>query len=117
MAELKILHNPRCSKSRETLALLQDKGLTPEVVEYLKEPLNVAELKTLYAQLGLTDVTSMMRVKEAEYKDAGLDNPSTTDDERFAAMAACPKLMERPVVINGGVAKIGRPPESVLDIL
>lgn len=94
MAELKILHNPRCSKSRQTLTLLQEKGYDPVVVEYLKQPLS-----------------------EAEYKEAGLQQADTSDDERFAAMAAHPKLIERPVVINGDKAKIGRPPESVLDIL
>ncbi len=117
MAELKILHNPRCSKSRETLKLLQDNGHEPEVVEYLKQPLSEAELRTLFSQLGLDDVKSMMRVKEAEYKEAGLQDPNTTDDERFAAMVKYPKLIERPVVVKGNQAKIGRPPESVLDIL
>lgn len=117
MAELKILHNPRCSKSRETLKLLQDNGHEPEVVEYLKQPLSEAELRTLFSQLGLDDVKSMMRVKEAEYKEAGLQDPNTTDDDRFAAMVKYPKLIERPVVVKGNQAKIGRPPESVLDIL
>lgn len=117
MAELKILHNPRCSKSRETLKLLQDKGYEPEVIEYLKQPLSEAELRALYSQLALDEVKSMMRVKEAEYKEAGLQDPHTTDEDRFAAMAKYPKLIERPVVIKGNKAKIGRPPESVLDIL
>ena len=117
MAELKILHNPRCSKSRQTLTLLQEKGYDPVVVEYLKQPLSEAEIRELFAKLGLDDVKSMMRVKEAEYKEAGLQQADTSDDERFAAMAAYPKLIERPVVINGDKAKIGRPPESVLDIL
>ena len=115
--EIKILHNPRCSKSRETLKLLEEKGIAADVVEYLKEPLSEAELKSLFAKLGMDDVKKMMRVKEAEYKEAGLNGADVTDEQRFAAMAEYPKLLERPVVINGDKARIGRPPESVLDIL
>ncbi|GGF58275.1 arsenate reductase (glutaredoxin) [Alteromonas lipolytica] len=117
MADIKILHNPRCSKSRETLKLLEDKGIAPEVIEYLKTPLTAAELRELYQQLGFSDVKQMMRVKEAEYQQAGLNAADTTDDQRFAAMVEYPKLLERPVVINGDKARIGRPPESVLEIL
>ena len=87
------------------------------MVEYLKEPLSEAELKSLFSKLGLDDVRKMMRVKEAEYKEAGLNGTDVTDEQRFAAMAEYPKLLERPVVINGDKARIGRPPESVLDIL
>ena len=87
------------------------------MVEYLKEPLSEAELKSLFSKLGLDDVRKMMRVKEAEYKEAGLNGADVTDEQRFAAMAEYPKLLERPVVINGDKARIGRPPESVLDIL
>lgn len=117
MSEIKILHNPRCSKSRETLKLLEENGITADVVEYLKQPLTEAELKALFAKLGLSDVKQMMRVKESEYKEAGLNAEGVTDQQRFAAMVQYPKLLERPVVINGDKARIGRPPESVLDIL
>lgn len=117
MSEIKILHNPRCSKSRETLKLLEENGIAADVVEYLKAPLSEAELKSLFAKLGLDDVKKMMRVKEAEYKEAGLNGADVTDEQRFAAMAEYPKLLERPVVINGDKARIGRPPEAVLDIL
>lgn len=117
MADIKILHNPRCSKSRETLKLLEEKGINAEVVEYLKTPLTETELRELYSKLSFTDVTQMMRIKEAEYKEAGLNEASTTDDQRFAAMVQYPKLLERPVVVNGNKARIGRPPESVLEIL
>ena len=79
MAELKILHNPRCSKSRQTLTLLQEKGYDPVVVEYLKQPLNEAEIRELFAKLGLDDVKSMMRVKEAEYKDYSKQTHLTTN--------------------------------------
>lgn len=117
MPEIKILHNPRCSKSRETLKLLEDNGVNAKVIEYLKTPLSGSELRDLYRKLGFSDVQQMMRVKEIEFKEAGLDAADTTDEQRFAAMVQYPKLLERPVVINGDKARIGRPPESVLDIL
>lgn len=112
-----IYHNPRCSKSRQTLELLEQNGVTPEVVKYLDNPLNVDELKALYAQLGFSSVRDMMRTKESEYKELGLDAESVTDEQLFEAMAQTPKLFERPVVVANGKAKIGRPPEQVLDIL
>lgn len=87
------------------------------VIEYLKTPLTETELRDLFSKLSLTDVKQMMRTKEPEFKEAGLNSPNTTEDDLFAAMVATPKLVERPVVINGDKAKIGRPPESVLDIL
>ncbi|MEW9796979.1 arsenate reductase (glutaredoxin) [Alteromonas sp. CYL-A6] len=117
MSSITLLHNPRCSKSRQALALLQEKGIEPEVVEYLKTPLDKNELKALFAKLGLTSVTEMMRTKEAEFREAGLDSPDTTDEDRFAAMATFPKLMERPVAIRGNSARIGRPPENILELL
>ncbi|MDC8831166.1 arsenate reductase (glutaredoxin) [Alteromonas gilva] len=117
MANIKILHNPRCSKSRETLKLLEEKDIAVDIIEYLKTPLTEQEIRSLYTKLDLENVTQMMRVKEPEYKAAGLNSADTTDDQRFAAMVQYPKLIERPVVINGDQAKIGRPPESVLDIV
>ncbi len=110
-----IYHNPRCSKSRETLALLEDKNIAPKIVKYLDTPPSVEQLKTLYAQLGLTNVRDMMRTKEAEYKELALADAN--DEQLFAAMASHPKLIERPIVVKDGKAKLGRPPEQVLEIL
>lgn len=110
-----IYHNPRCSKSRQTLALLEENGVEPTVIKYLETPANEAQLRSLFKQLGLDDVRGMMRVKEDLYKELGLKQAD--DDALFAAMAENPKLMERPIVVNNDQAKIGRPPEQVLEIL
>ncbi|MGF1805449.1 arsenate reductase (glutaredoxin) [Aliivibrio sifiae] len=112
-----IYHNPRCSKSRETLALLEEKGITPNVVKYLEETTNIDELKTLYSQLGFTSVRDMMRTKEAEYKEQNLGDNTVTDEQLFEAMTLTPKLIERPIVVNNNKARMGRPPEQVLEIL
>ena len=112
-----IYHNPRCSKSRQTLELLEQNGVTPGVIKYLDTPLNVEQLKTLYAQLGFSSVREMMRTKEERYKELALSEASVTDEQLFDAMAQNPKLFERPVVVANGKAKIGRPPEQVLEIL
>lgn len=112
-----IYHNPRCSKSRETLSLLEEKGVTPEIVKYLDETPNIDTLKTIFSQLGFSSVRDMMRTKEAEYKDQGLAEASITDEQLFEAMVATPKLIERPIVTNNSQARIGRPPEQVLEIL
>lgn len=110
-----IYHNPRCSKSRETLALVEAQGIEPQVVKYLDTPLSVTELKQLFSQLELADVRAMMRTKEAIYKELELTQAS--DDALFEAMAANPILIERPIVVANGKAKHGRPPEQVLEIL
>lgn len=112
-----IYHNPRCSKSRQTLALLEENGVTPEIVKYLEDTPSVEELKSLYQQLALSEVRGMMRVKETVYKELNLGDASVTDDELFSAMAENPKLIERPIVVANGKAKHGRPPEQVLDLL
>ncbi|RLU01519.1 arsenate reductase (glutaredoxin) [Ketobacter sp.] len=112
----KIYHNPRCSKSRETLKLLQDNGIDPEIILYLETPPDAKTLKGLLKQLGLKP-RQLMRTKEAEYKAQGLDNPDLSDDDLVAAMIATPKLIERPIVVNGKKAALGRPPEQVLEIL
>jgi len=112
----KIYHNPRCSKSRQTLQLLQDKGDQPEIVEYLKTPPSAAELAEILDLLGL-EPRQLMRTKEAEYQENGLDDPALSREQLIAAMVAHPKLIERPIVIHNGKAALGRPPESVLDIL
>ncbi len=111
-----ILHNPRCSKSRQTLALLQEQGIEPNVREYLKEPLNATELTNLLELLGI-EAKALVRSKEDEFKATGLTLNSASAEELIAAMVATPKLMERPVVISDKGARIGRPPEQVLEIL
>lgn len=112
-----IYHNPRCSKSRETLALLEAQGVTPSIVKYLEEKPSFDALKTLFAQLGFDSVRDMMRVKEAEYKEQNLGDSSVTDEQLFEAMVQTPILIERPIVVHNNQAKIGRPPEQVLEIL
>ncbi len=113
---LKIYHNPRCSKSRQTLALLQAQGQPVEIIEYLKTPPSAAELTRIIQQLGLSP-REVLRNKEAEFTEAGLADSSLSDAEVIEKMVAYPKLIERPIVINGDRAAIGRPPENVLDIL
>lgn len=108
---LTIYHNPRCSKSRQTLALIEENNQDVTIVEYLKTPLNVDELSQLSAQLGLSP-RAMMRVKEAEYKEQNLADAD--DTKLLSAIASTPKLLERPIVTKGNKAIIGRPPENVL---
>ena len=113
---IKIYHNPRCTKSRQTLALLTDRGIKPEVVEYLKTPPTKTELSRILSMLGI-EARTLMREREAEYKDQGLENPNLTDADLINAMIAHPILIERPIVVTKTKAAIGRPPENVLDIL
>jgi arsenate reductase len=116
MSDITIYHNPRCSKSRETLALLQEKGTEPTVVEYLKNVPDAEQLRSVLSKLGIS-ARALLRTKEADYKELNLANPALSDDEIIAAMISHPKLIERPIVICGGKARIGRPPEQVLEIL
>ncbi len=109
-----IYHNPRCSKSRQTLGLLQERGIEPEIIEYLVTPPSAEELKNILGLLGKSP-RDIMRKKEA--KEAGLDDPALDDEALIAGMAANPIVIERPIVLNGGKAALGRPPESVIDIL
>ncbi len=111
-----IYHNPRCSKSREALQLLKDRQLEPAVVEYLKTPPDAATLRQLLDMLGLPP-RELMRRKEKLYKALGLDDPGLSDEALIAAMVANPVLIERPIVVTGGKAALGRPPQQVLDIL
>lgn len=111
-----IYHNPRCSKSRETLALLQDKGITPVVIEYLQDPPDPKTLKDILDKLGIP-ARKLLRTKEAAYLENGLDNEKLTNDQIIAAIIKNPVLMERPIVMAKGKAAIGRPPENVLEIL
>lgn len=113
---MKIYHNPRCSKSRQTLQLLEERQITPEVVEYLNSPPSKEELSEILSMLGL-EPRQLMRTKEAEYRELGLDDASLSREQLIEAMVATPKLIERPIVINNGKAAIGRPPETVLEIL
>ncbi len=113
---LTIYHNPRCSKSRQTLKLLEDRGASPTVVEYLKTPPDAETLAGLLDMLGL-EPRELMRKKEKEYKESGADNPELGHDELIALMVRHPKLIERPIVVKDGRATIGRPPQRVLDIL
>ena len=116
MPEVRIYHNPRCSKSRQTLQLLTDKGIEPEIVLYLENTPDAAELKELLAMLGLS-ARDLLRKGEDAYKANNLKDPALDDDQLIAAMVQNPKLIERPIVVNNGKAALGRPPESVLDIL
>ncbi len=111
---LTIYHNPRCTKSRETLALLEKKGFKPRVVEYLKTPPTAFELKNIARMLGLS-VRELVRKTEAV--DAGIDPVEMEEKALIAAMVRNPIVIERPIVVNNGKAAIGRPPENVLNIL
>ena len=108
-----IYHNPKCSKSRETLALIEGKGIAPTVVEYLKAPPSAAELSRILGLLGI-NAKDLLRKKEAA--EAGVD-PALPEDQLIAAMVAHPAVIERPIVVAGDKARVGRPPEQVLDIL
>ena len=111
-----IYHNPRCSKSRQTLALLEDRGLAPTVVEYLKSPPDAAILGGILNMLGM-EPRDLMRKKEAPYKEHNLGDDALSRDDLIRAMVADPILIERPIVVANGKAALGRPPETVLDIL
>ena len=117
MSDLKILHNPRCSKSRQTLALLQEKGFEPQIIEYLKTPISADELTQIISQLGFPSARQLLRKGEEAYKAQNLADQTLTEAALISAMIHTPKLIERPIVIFNGKAAIGRPPESVLDIL
>ena len=111
-----IYHNPRCSKSRQTLALLEERGISPRVVDYLKTPPSAAELKAILKKLGLRP-RDLMRKGEPRFAELGLKERDLDDDALIALMMANPILIERPIVVSGGKAALGRPPESVLEIL
>jgi len=113
---VKIYHNPRCGKSRQTLQLLRDQGIEPEVIEYLKTPPSTQELDDILHKLDMKP-RELMRKKEAEYKANSLDDASLDRQALIQAMVNNPILIERPIVIAGEKAALGRPPETVLDIL
>jgi arsenate reductase len=115
MKDLTIYHNPKCSKSRATLSLLQERGMTPRIVDYLKTPPSAAELQTIIGKLGITP-GQLVRQGEEIYKSR-YKGQTLTDEQWIAAMVADPILIERPIVVLGNRAVIGRPPETVLDLI
>ncbi|MFY9976316.1 MAG: arsenate reductase (glutaredoxin) [Chromatiaceae bacterium] len=111
-----IYHNPRCSKSRAALKLIEERGIEPEVVRYLDAPPDASTLDALLTLLGL-EPRELMRRKEPEYQALGLGDPSLSREALIAAMVSHPRLIERPIVVRDGKAILGRPPERVLDLL
>lgn len=116
MTAMTLYHNPRCSKSRSALQLLEDRGLNPTIVRYLETPLSADQLQALLAKLGIGP-RQLLRTGEDEYKTLGLNDPQLTDAQLIDAMVSQPKLIERPILVVGDKAVIGRPPENVLEIL
>lgn len=116
MSKVTIYHNPRCSKSRQTMALLEEKNITPEIVLYLETPPDKEQLNKLLAMLGI-GARDLVRKSEDEYASMGLANKELSDAELVEAMVKAPRLIQRPIVVVDGKARIGRPPESVLEIL
>lgn len=116
MTDLTLYHNPRCSKSRGALELLEARGLTPTVVRYLETPLSAAQIKALLGKLGIS-ARQLLRSGEEEYKTLNLADASLSEQQLIDAIAAHPKLMERPILEVGNKAVIGRPPENVLELL
>ncbi len=116
MSEVTIYHNPSCSKSRATLALLEERGIQPRVILYLEDTPDAADLERVVAQLGI-EPRALLRVKEAPYSELGLDDPGKSAAEIIQAMCEQPILIERPIVVSEERAVIGRPPENVLEIL
>ncbi|GAA6131838.1 arsenate reductase (glutaredoxin) [Halopseudomonas sabulinigri] len=115
MSQVTIYHNPRCSKSRQTLELLENQGADIEVVRYIDDQLNNAELSELLQLLGMS-ARELMRKGEAVYKELNLDNPELSEAQLVQALADYPRLIERPIVVRDGKAVIGRPPEKVLEL-
>ena len=111
-----IYHNPRCSKSRQALQLLRDRGIEPEIVEYLKTPPSADEMDAVLAKLGI-EPRALMRTKETAYREAGMADEGLSRRVLIDLMVANPIVIERPIVVNGARAALGRPPESVLSIL
>ena len=116
MSNVKIYHNPRCSKSRQALQIIKDHGIEPKVIEYLKEPLQKNELESIAKSLGMRP-KEFVRKNEAEFKDNNLVTKMGKDSDLFEAMVKFPKIIERPIIISDLGAVIGRPPENVLKVL
>lgn len=111
-----IYHNPRCSKSRQTLEIIQGKGIEPTIIDYIRNSPDLSELKELFEKLKIVSVLSMVRIKEQEFKDSNL-NKDSSNDELLSILAEHPRLLERPIVVTYKGACICRPPELVEDIL
>ncbi|MGY0156599.1 arsenate reductase (glutaredoxin) [Edwardsiella tarda] len=117
MSAVVIYHNPRCSKSRATLQLLTERAIQPEVVHYLETPPDAATLRALIQALGFSSARQLMRQGEALYQSLGLDEASLDEAALIAALVQYPQLIERPIVVKDGRARLGRPPEQVLALL
>ena len=116
MSEITLYHNPRCSKSRQTLALLEERGIEPEIIKYLETPPDVATITGLLDKLGISAI-ELIRRGEAPFAELGLAGKEGDDAALIEAMVSHPVLIQRPIVVSGEQARIGRPPENVLDIL
>ncbi|MFV0456214.1 MAG: arsenate reductase (glutaredoxin) [Pseudomonas sp.] len=116
MTELTLYHNPRCSKSRSALELLEGRGLAPTIIRYLETPPTAAELQDVLNKLGIAP-RQLLRTGEDEYKQLNLADPDLSDEQLIEAMVAHPRLIERPILVAGDRATVGRPPEKVLEIL
>ena len=116
MSKPTMYHNPRCSKSRQTLEVLRARGIEPEIVEYLKTPPDAQQLGEILDMLGLQP-RQLMRTNETEYKENKLADTSLSRDKLIQAMVEHPRLLQRPIVVSNGQAALGRPPEAVVEIL
>lgn len=116
MSHVKIYHNPRCSKSRQTLELIKQKGIEPEIIKYLDTPPEPQEIKSILTMLNIS-ARDLMRKNETDFKNNNMSDENLTEDQLIELMHQYPKVIERPVVVNGNKAAVGRPPESVLEIL
>lgn len=111
-----LYHNPRCSKSRETLTLLRERGIEPRIIAYLEDPPSVEVLRSLVGMLGIP-ARELLRTGEPEYAGLGLSDPDKSDDELIVAIHAHPRLLQRPIFVHRGRAVFGRPPELVLSLI
>ena len=116
MTDITIYHNPRCSKSRQTLELLQDNNITPEIILYLESPPDKKQIKSLLAKLGM-GARELIRTSEDAYKENGLSDKTLSDEQLIDAMIKEPKLIQLPIVVSGEKAVLGRPPENALELL
>lgn len=116
MPEITIYHNPRCSKSRQTLALLEERNIHPEVVRYMDDIPSKATLKELLRKLDMS-AAELLRQSEAAYREMNLSDESLTEEQLLDAMISEPRLIQRPIVVSGERARLGRPPENILDLL
>jgi len=116
MQKITLYHNPRCTKSRQTLQLLRENDIEPKIIEYMEEPLSKTELKRLIKLLGISP-RELMRKTEADYKSNQLSDTDLSDDALIEAMLEFPKIMQRPIVVKGNKAVLGRPPENIMEII